>query len=190
MTLVVGLGNPGSSYEGSRHNVGFRVVDLLARRSGIAVKERRFRALLGLGRIGGQDVILAKPLTYMNLSGHAVKAIMDWHGLESSQLLVIYDDMDLDLGRIRIRPKGSAGGHNGMKSIIALMGSEDFPRVRVGIGRPSPSLDGVEHVLGWFSPEEMPIVSTAIEWAANAVELYLQEGLDEAMNRYNGLVID
>lgn len=190
MRLVVGLGNPGSSYEGSRHNVGFRVIDLLARRSGITTKERRFRALLGYGKIGGQDVILAKPLTYMNLSGYAVKAIMDWHSLETSQLLVVYDDMDLDLGRIRIRPRGSAGGHNGMKSIITLVGSEDFPRVRVGIGKPSPSLDSVEHVLGWFSAEEMPVISTAIEWAANAVELCIQEGLDEAMNRYNGLVID
>ncbi|MGE5588573.1 MAG: aminoacyl-tRNA hydrolase [Clostridia bacterium] len=185
MKLVVGLGNPGSQYEGSRHNVGFLVVDLLARRQGVRITQRRFHALLGQGEISGEQVLLAKPITYMNRSGYAVRAIAGWYGVRPSDILVIVDDMALEPGRIRMRPKGSDGGHNGLKSIIALLGCQDFPRLRVGIGRPGPSEDAVSYVLGWFTREELPVMAEAFGRAADAVEAWATSGVDEAMNRFN-----
>ncbi len=185
MRLIVGLGNPGSQYEGSRHNVGFRVIDALAKRAGVRVGERRFRALLGRGEVNGQDVMLAKPLTYMNRSGFAVRAIVGWYGLEASDMMVVVDDMALELGRIRIRPKGSDGGHNGLRSIIELIGTEDFPRLRVGIGRPRPGEDAVSYVLGWFERKELAAVSEAVSRAADALEAWLDLGIDGAMNEFN-----
>lgn len=184
--LVVGLGNPGSQYEGSRHNVGFMVIDLLARRRGIRVAQRRFHALLGQGEISGEQVLLAKPITYMNRSGYAVRAIAGWYGVGLSDILVVVDDMALEPGRIRVRPKGSDGGHNGLKSVIALLGSQEFPRLRVGIGRPGPAEDAVSYVLGWFAGEELPVMSQAFGRAADAVEVWVASGIDEAMNRFNG----
>lgn len=190
MKVVIGLGNPGSNYEGSRHNVGFRVVNSLSLRLGIPVKERRFHSLLGLGIFKQQEVLLVKPLTYMNNSGVAVKEILDGYCVGIDSLLVVCDDMDLDLGRVRIRQKGSSGGHNGLKSIIEMIGTEDFARIRVGIGRPAPGLDSIQHVLGWFSPEEMPVVNDVIEMAADAAELCIIEDVNRAMNRYNGLFVE
>ena len=186
MKLVVGLGNPGSEYEGSRHNVGFMVIDLPARRKGIRVGQRRFHALLGQGEIAGEEVLLAKPITYMNRSGYAVRAIAGWYGIGLPDILVVVDDMALDPGRIRVRPKGSDGGHNGLKSIIALLGSEEFPRLRVGIGKPGPADDAISHVLGWFTRDELPTVLEAFGRAADAVEVWVSSGIDEAMNRFNG----
>ncbi|MDI6638248.1 MAG: aminoacyl-tRNA hydrolase [Bacillota bacterium] len=186
MKLVVGLGNPGSQYEGSRHNVGFMVIDLLARRRGIRITQRRFHAFLGQGEISGEQVLLAKPITYMNRSGYAVRAIAGWYGVGLSDILVVVDDMALEPGRIRVRPKGSDGGHNGLKSVIALLGSQEFPRLRVGIGRPGPAEDAVSYVLGWFTREELPVMSEAFGRAADAIEVWAASGIDETMNRFNG----
>ncbi|MCR4402716.1 MAG: aminoacyl-tRNA hydrolase [Firmicutes bacterium] len=186
MKLIVGLGNPGSQYEGSRHNVGFLVVDFLAKRHGIRVAQRRFHALLGQGEIRGEQVIVAKPITYMNRSGYAVRAIADWYGAAPSEILVIVDDMALEPGRIRMRPKGSDGGHKGLRSIISLLGCQDFPRLRVGIGRPGPSEDAAGYVLGWFTREELAVMLEAFDRAADAVEAWIASGVDEAMNMFNG----
>lgn len=185
MKLVVGLGNPGNQYEGSRHNTGFRVVDLLARRAGLAINQRRFYALLGQGSMGGQEVLLAKPLTYMNRSGYAVRAVIGWYNLDPHDVIVVVDDMALELGRIRMRPRGSDGGHNGLKSIINLLGTEEFPRLRVGIGRPGPAEDTVSYVLRWFEREELPTISEAMCRAADALEAWIGLGIDEAMARFN-----
>lgn len=184
--LVVGLGNPGSQYEGSRHNVGFMVVDLLARRKRVGVTQRRFHALVGQCEVCGEQVLLAKPLTYMNRSGYAVRAIAGWYEVGISDIMVVVDDMALEPGRLRVRPKGSDGGHNGLKSIIALLGSDEFPRVRVGIGRPGPAEDAVSYVLGWFARAEFAVMSEAFGRAADAVEAWAASGIDAAMNRFNG----
>jgi len=184
--LVVGLGNPGSRYEGSRHNVGFMVIDLLARRKSIDAFRRRFHALLGQAGISGEQVLLAKPLTYMNRSGYAVRAIAGWYGVAISDIMVVVDDMALGPGHIRMRPKGSDGGHNGLKSVTALLGSEEFPRLRVGIGRPGPAEDAVTYVLEWFTRGELATMPEALGRAADAVEAWVAYGIDEAMNRFNG----
>ena len=190
--LIVGLGNPGEKYARTRHNVGFDVVDALAQRWQIALnKNRRFKGDFGEGMaISGQKIALLKPATYMNRSGQSVRAIMDWYKLEPASVLVIYDDMALPLGRLRIRPYGSAGGHNGMKSMIAHLNTQEFPRLRVGIG----SIDEVgdrgqaviSHVLGKFAPDEKPIVNTALEWAVEAIETILRKGTEFAMSTFNG----
>ncbi|NPV53758.1 MAG: aminoacyl-tRNA hydrolase [Firmicutes bacterium] len=187
MKLIVGLGNPGSSYEGSRHNVGFMVADAIGRDLGIAFTERRYYALVGSGLLAGETLILAKPLTYMNRSGVAVRALLDGHGLGACDLVVIHDDMDLAPGRIRVRPGGSSGGHNGMKSIIEGLGADRFPRVRIGIGRPAPSQDPAEYVLGWFTKEELEVVTGAIQRAAEAVKVIVTRGVADAMNEFNGI---
>ncbi len=185
MKLVVGLGNPGSRYEWSRHNTGFHVVDVMARRARVRTDQRRLYALLGQAELAGHEVLLAKPLTYMNRSGYAVRAICGWYGLALSDVIVVADDMALDLGRIRLRPKGSDGGHNGLKSVIDLLGTEDFPRLRVGIGRPGPAEDAVGYVLSGFETSELDVISGAICRAADALEAWIDLGIDEAMNRFN-----
>lgn len=161
------------------------MVDLLATRVEHGVAERRFHAFLKQGKMGGQEVLLAKPLTYMNRSGYAVRAIVGWYGLDPRNMMVIVDDMALEPGRIRMRAKGSDGGHNGLKSIISLLGTEEFPRLRVGIGRPGPAEDAVSYVLRWFEREELPTISEAMQRAADAVEAWVGIGVDEAMNRFN-----
>ena len=182
MKLVVGLGNPGRRYEGTRHNLGFRVVDCLAERHAIALSRRRFEALVGDGAIGACRVLLAKPQTYVNLSGRAVAPLVRWHKCPLDDLLVVCDDLSLDLGRLRVRRKGSHGGHNGLRSIIECLGTECFARVRIGIGR---GADAVAHVLGRFGADEEPLAEAALGRAADAVGVWLDDGIDAAMNAFN-----
>jgi len=181
--LVVGLGNPGAQYRGTRHNVGFEVIDTLAKRHGISIRRRKGPAMIGEGLIVGAEVMLAKPLTFMNLSGEAVLYIAERQRLESGQILIVYDDMALDLGRLRIRAGGSDGGHKGMKSIIAMLGTQHFPRLRIGIG--SAERDAVKHVLSRFRRDEKPVIDEAISRAADAVECVIKNGVEAAMAEYN-----
>ncbi|MCL4466639.1 MAG: aminoacyl-tRNA hydrolase [Chloroflexi bacterium] len=184
MWLVVGLGNPGRQYERSRHNVGFRCLDLVAGRLGVGFTRRGFNSLLATGVLGGQRVLLAKPQTYMNLSGQAVGALTRYYGLRPAIVLVIYDDMDLPLGRLRVRERGSSGGHRGLQSIIDDLGTQEFPRLRIGIGR-SDTIAGAAYVLGRFAPEEETVLAETVARAADAVEVALSEGPAAAMNRFN-----
>jgi PTH1 family peptidyl-tRNA hydrolase len=183
--LVVGLGNPGSQYEGSRHNAGFRVMDILSARHGIRFGEYKFSSLIGYGKVAGKDVVLAKPLTYMNRSGFAVEAMMTRYNLRPGSILVILDDVALEQGRLRIRAKGSDGGHNGLKSIIDVVKTEEIPRLRIGIGMPGPSVDMRCHVLDWFEKEELPIISDALLRAADATAVWVEHGIDQVMNEFN-----
>jgi peptidyl-tRNA hydrolase, PTH1 family len=184
--LVVGLGNPGSAYARHRHNVGFQVLDALARAHGMSFgREKLARAHTAQGRIGGRRVLLAKPQTYMNRSGQAVGRLARWHKIPPQQILVVYDELDLPLGRLRLRPEGGAGGHKGMRSIIDVLGSQQFPRLRVGIDRPPGQMDPAGYVLHPFSPEESEIVSLVINQAVAAVEAWLAEGIVAAMDRFN-----
>jgi peptidyl-tRNA hydrolase, PTH1 family len=185
MKLVVGLGNPGGKYEGTRHNVGFAAVDLLARRHNLQwqAAPRGTEALVANWRVGG--AILAKPLTFMNLSGGAVVGLLQFYKIELADSLVLVDEVQLETGRVRIRPEGSAGGHNGLKSMIASLGTSGFPRLRIGVGRGDTRRDLADHVLARFEPEERSVVDDAIERAANAAELFIAEGVPAAMNRYN-----
>lgn len=188
MNLIVGLGNPGRQYLYSRHNLGFQTVDVLARRHGLRFERRRHNALLAPGQIDGYSVLLAKPQTFMNESGRSVAALLRTFHLTPAELIVIYDDLDLPLGTVRLRPTGSAGGHHGMESILHLVPSRDFARVRLGIGHPGGSRDTdrvVDHVLSDFSPEERPLVAQVCERAADAVEGILAEGIVAAMNTFN-----
>ena len=183
--LIVGLGNPGPRYANNRHNVGFQCLDRLAQAHGLAFQRHENKALLARGKIAGVEVILAKPQTYVNLSGQAVERLAWSYQVPLEDILVIYDDMDLPLGRIRLRPGGGAGGHKGVRSIIEHLDSRDFPRLRVGIGRPPGRMDPVDYVLGDFTPEERPVIEEAYERAIAAVECWLREGIVAAMNRYN-----
>jgi len=185
MKIIVGLGNPGREYGSTRHNIGFDVIDILSKRHKIPVKTKRDRAFMGEGTILEEQVILLKPLTYMNLSGEAVAQAARRYRIDVSDILVICDDVNLPLGRLRIRGKGSAGGHNGLKSIINSLRSDEFPRVRVGIG--SASGDMVDHVLSRFHPQERQVVHDCTQKAADAVECALAEGLDAAMNKFNAI---
>lgn len=188
--LIVGLGNPEPKYEQTRHNIGFEAVDALARSWQIPLAEnRKFQGLFGEGRGVHKDKIrLLKPLTYMNLSGQAIRATTDWYKLPPESVLVIYDDMDLPLGRIRLRLSGSAGGHNGMKSAIAHLGTQNFPRLRIGIGRTNDK-EAISHVLGRFSPFEMQLMSEVVQLVVGAVELSLREGVEKAMSLYNNRTV-
>ena len=193
--LIVGLGNPGKKYDKTRHNIGFDAVDCLAKRWQISLAEnRRFNGNFGEGfAYPGKKVALLKPLTYMNRSGQSIRAALDWFKLEASDVLVIYDDMALPLGRLRIRQAGSAGGHNGVKSAIAHLGSQDFPRLRIGIGEPRhPESDTdrkvVSHVLGKFSGDENKVMMDILQWVSDAVDLSVRNGVSKAMNLYNGRV--
>lgn len=186
MMIIAGLGNPTDQYKGTRHNVGFMVLDKLAEESRITVNQHKFKALTGAGFLGGQRVLLMKPLTYMNLSGESLRAAADFYKVEPEDILVIYDDISLEPGMLRIRKKGSAGGHNGMKSIIKHLGADTFPRIRVGIGgEKHPNQDLADYVLGHFSKEELAELEGAIEKAAKAAELIAMDEIDEAMNRYS-----
>lgn len=184
MYVIVGLGNPGRRYENTRHNIGFITIDYLADRQEIKVNKIKHKSLVGEGRISGQKVLLVKPQTYMNLSGHAVREVMDYYKEEIENLIVIYDDVDIDVGAVRIRKKGSAGTHNGMKSIIYDMQSDLFPRIRIGMGaqRKMPLRD---FVTGGFSKEEKPLLEEAVVRAALATQCIVEKGIDKAMNEYN-----
>ena len=188
LQLIVGLGNPGPQYANTRHNCGFMVVDQLAERWGIPLAlEKQFQGSYGEGFALGGKRRLLKPATYMNRSGEAVRAVLDWYKLDPRSVLVVYDDVDLPLGRLRLRGSGSAGGHNGMKSVIQHLGSEAFPRLRLGVGRPKGNQDMVGHVLGRFEPTEQAVLERVLRAAVEAVECCLQEGLRAAMNRFNPL---
>ena len=184
MFVIAGLGNPGKKYEKTRHNMGFLVIDRIAEKCGIDVSRIKHRALVGDGIISGRKVLLVKPQTYMNLSGESIGEIMGYYHVEPENLIVIYDDFDIDMGSLRIRKKGSAGSHNGMKSVIAHVGSQDFPRVRVGIGS-SGDRDWKDFVIGRVGKKEQDILKDAVDRAADAVISILEEGIDRAMNRYN-----
>ena len=183
--VIVGLGNPGDRYRNTRHNVGFHCIDLLARRWGIDVKERRAKAVLGRGRFQDRDVVLAKPRTFMNRSGEAINYLVARFGVKPADIVVIYDEMDLPVGRIRIRPGGSPAGHNGIRSIIGELDTQNFPRVRVGIGPPETQGGQVSHVLNRFTDEEAGDISDAIQRVADAMECLVEENITVAMNRFN-----
>lgn len=186
MYIIAGLGNPTREYEGTRHNIGFMAIDAIADRYQIGMMECRHRALIGKGRINGARVVLVKPLTYMNLSGEAVRAVADYYKIdEKSELIVIYDDVSLDVGQIRIRKKGSAGGHNGIKNIIAQFGHDTFARIKIGVGEKPKGYDLADYVLGHFSKEELQVMADSLERVDSAVGLMIEGRVDEAMNRYN-----
>lgn len=191
--LVVGLGNPGREYAATRHNVGWRVVEKLAADAGARWQQAaKFDAEIAEARLAGRKIVLAKPVTFMNLSGRACVALLHWHKIAPEQMLVVTDDADLDVGRLRLRLKGSSGGHNGLKSIVELAGSEQFPRVRVGIGRPMRRSEGVpenalvDFVLSKFRKEEQVAADEAVVRAAAAVACAIERGMDAAMNEFNG----
>jgi PTH1 family peptidyl-tRNA hydrolase len=189
MWLIVGLGNPGERYARTRHNVGFRSVETLAERHSLTFRQQRANSQLAEGIIHGQRVVLVKPQTYMNLSGQAVSALRNWYKIDPAhELLVIYDDLDLPFARIRIRERGSAGTHNGMRSIVAQLGTTEFPRLRVGIGQPPGKMDAADYVLSRFTPEEEAVLPDVLARVADAVDVILREGLITAMNRYNPLL--
>lgn len=184
MFLIVGLGNPGSQYEDTRHNIGFKVVDNIAKEYNIEINRQKFKGMCGEGFINGQKVILLKPTTYMNLSGESIREVVDFYKLSNEDILVIYDDISLDVGRLRIREKGSAGGHNGIKSIIAHLGTDIFPRIKVGVGQ--PNVDLVNYVLGKFTKEEMEVLSESIDASTKAAKEIISSDVKTAMNMYNG----
>lgn len=183
MYIIAGLGNPGKKYENTRHNIGFITMDYLAERHDIKINKIKHKALVGEGRIAGQKVLLVKPQTYMNLSGESLREVMDYYKVDIEDMIVVYDDIDLPAGTVRIRKKGSAGTHNGMRSIVQHLG-QDFPRIRMGIGNDRRG-DLVDFVLGGFSKEDREVLEPAVERAALAIESYVDEGIEKAMNKYN-----
>ena len=184
--LVVFLGNPGLKYEGTRHNAGFMAADALAKKLGVAINRSRFKALTALCTLGGESVLLMKPQTFMNLSGEAVAEAVRFYKIEAGHVLVVSDEISLPVGKLRIRTKGSAGGHNGLKNIIAQLGTEDFPRIRIGVGAPPhPDYAMVDWVLSAFKDKDAEDMADAAVRAAGAVECYIQNGPDRTMNLYN-----
>lgn len=184
--LIVGLGNPGPKYDRTRHNVGFRAVDELATRHGLDWRGRQARAEIAKGTINGVPVVLAKPQTFMNLSGESVSGLLNWHKLPLERLIVLYDDMDLPLGTIRVRARGSAGGHNGLTSIIQHLRTQEFARVRIGIERPPSTGEQIDWVLGHFTRDQLQELQPVMVAAAAAVEFWLANGIEKTMNTFNG----
>jgi PTH1 family peptidyl-tRNA hydrolase len=184
--ILAGLGNPGLKLEKTRHNVGFDTIDLIAEHYGIKVNKLKHKALTGEGIIKGERVLLLKPQTYMNLSGESIREAVEWYKIPPENLIIIYDDVDLTLGKIRVRPSGSSGTHNGMKSVIYLLQTDSFPRVRIGIGKAPDGWDLAGYVLSRFPPEERKLVDSAIEAAAEAAVTIIAEGVEKAMSRFNG----
>ena len=184
MYIIVGLGNPGAKYEGTRHNVGWMAIDKLAAQYHIDIERKSFKGLIGRGLIGGQQVLLLKPLTFMNLSGESVRPAFDFYKVEPDHVLVISDDINLETGQLRIRKKGSAGGHNGLKNIILHLGTDQFPRVRIGVGGPGRK-DLKDFVLGHFQSDEKDLIDDAADRAAKAIVKIIEEGPEAAMNLYN-----
>lgn len=186
MYIIVGLGNPTKAYENTRHNIGFAMIDRLADSFSIKVSEKKHRALIGKGLIDGTKVILAKPQTYMNLSGESVRALVDYYQIdEEKELIVIYDDISLDVGQLRIRKKGSAGGHNGIKNILLHLGHDVFPRIKVGVGNKPKEYDLADYVLGHFTPEENRVIEETKDSVMGAIQRILEDEMDQAMNQYN-----
>lgn len=185
MHLIVGLGNPTKQYEGTRHNVGFETIDRIAAENQIRVEEKKHKALYGSGYIGGEKVILAKPQTFMNLSGESVRELSDYYKIPAENIIVIYDDISLDVGQLRIRKKGSAGGHNGIKNIIANLGTDVFLRIKVGVGEKPKKYDLADYVLGHFSKEDRELMEEGYDRADHAVGMILNGEIEAAMNQYN-----
>lgn len=184
--LVVCLGNPGDQYEGTRHNVGWMVADEIGERKDIPIQRLKFKALTNTTELGGQRVLLMKPVTYMNLSGEAARQGADFYKVPPERVIVVCDDVSLPAGKVRVRRGGSAGGHNGLKSLIAQLGSQDFPRIRVGVGgKPHPDYDLADWVLGKPQGEDRKAIDDAVKRAADAVECYIKEGPDRAMSKFN-----
>ena len=181
--LIVGLGNPGAEYRGTRHNVGFEVIDALAASGGVKLNDTRFRAKFGVGEVAGVAVVLVKPLTYMNLSGQAVAPIAKHYSIKPEKVLVVADDLDLPVGRIRLRSKGSAGGHNGHKSLIASLGTSDYPRIKIGIGNNKG--ETIDHVLSSFEPAERDRIDDAVRESCEGIAVILCDGVDAAMRKIN-----
>lgn len=187
MYIIAGLGNPGKKYVNSRHNVGFDTLDAVAAKYNIDVKKVKFNGIYGEGTIEGEKVVLVKPQTFMNLSGECIRDFKNWYKVENDQIIIIYDDISLPLGKMRIRPKGSAGGHNGIKSIIYQTGSEVFPRIKIGVGSPeNPDYDLADYVLGHFSKGEIEVLVPVAVKAAEAVGEIIKNGTEKAMSKFNG----
>lgn len=186
MYAVIGLGNPGKKYSGTKHNVGFDAIDCLSQRNNVKVTKVKHQSIYGEFNLNGEKVILVKPQTYMNNSGISVKSIVDYYKIPVENIIILYDDIDIEIGSLRIRKKGSAGSHNGMRSIIYHLQEDNFPRVRIGIGKPGEKIDLVNHVLGGFSKEDRQKVDDVILKAAKAVEEMITTDIDKAMNMYNG----
>lgn len=188
MYLIVGLGNIGKEYEHTRHNVGFDVIDVLSKEYNIPVNREKFRGEYGEGHINNNKVILLKPSTYMNLSGESIIQFVNFYKIPNDNIIIIYDDISLEVGKLRIREKGSAGGHNGIKSIISHLSSDEFPRIKVGVG--SPKNDLINHVLGRFNSDEAKIMEKVFDVSAEAVSYILKNNLREAMNKFNGVKVE
>ncbi len=185
MKLIVGLGNPGKQFEHTRHNIGFKVIDDLSDRLGIPLDRTKFNGIYGMGNISGSKVLLLKPLTYMNLSGECIRPMLDYYDIPLENLIVIYDDLDLPVGKIRMRTKGSAGGHNGIKSMIAHLGTQQFNRIRIGIDRPTNGMKIPDYVLGDFTNDEMVNVKESINKSSSACEKWLTTPFLQVMNEFN-----
>lgn len=191
MKLIVGLGNPGRVYARNRHNVGFRCLNHYARLHSIRFDRKQCRARVSMGEVGGERVLLARPMTFVNLSGTTVACLVRKHDIHLSDLLIVYDDLDLPIGKIRLRQSGGSGGHRGMNSLISALGSEDFPRIRVGIGRPQMERQSVgedaivSHVLGRFSPQEEKLIEPAVVTVSEVIDCFLTQGIEAAMNKFN-----
>lgn len=186
MYVIVGLGNPGKEYANTRHNIGFDVIDMIAHEENIGMTEKKQKAIIGKGIMAGEKVLLAKPQTYMNLSGECVQRLLEYYKIdETSQLIVISDDISLPPGQLRIRKKGSAGGHNGLKNIIAHLGHDEFQRVKMGVGEKPRGWDLADYVLGHFDAQDRKLMEEAVKKAADAVRMILTDGIEAAMNQYN-----
>lgn len=187
MKVIIGLGNPGKKYEDTRHNAGFMAIDKISEKWAIPVQQNKFRAHVGEGRLNGEKVLLVKPQTYMNLSGESVAEILKFYKLVPDELVVIYDDLDLPTGQLRLREKGSAGGHNGIKSMIQHLGTQDFKRIKVGIGRPEPGRSVSDYVLQSFPAAERALIDEAVSLAAEAAAMWTAEPFPKVMNHFNSL---
>ena len=185
MYVIVGLGNPGKKYNITRHNIGFEVVDEFARQHSIKMTKVKFKAVVGEGNIYGEKVLVVKPQTYMNLSGESVMKILSYYNLPLENLIVVYDDIDVETGKLRIRKKGSGGSHNGMRNIIYLLKDDQFPRLRIGVGRPANGQNLADYVLGRFTKDEQEVLIPVVKDAVSAIETMIKEDTDLAMNRYN-----
>jgi peptidyl-tRNA hydrolase, PTH1 family len=185
MKLIVGLGNPGKQYENTRHNIGFDVIEELSRKFSIPLNQSKFKGLYGIGFYNGEKVVLLKPLTYMNLSGESIRAVIDFYQIDVCDIVVIYDDLDLPVGKIRLRQKGSAGGHNGIKSTIQHLGTQEFNRIRIGVDRPKNGMKVTDYVLGRFHEEEKGLTMEAVKKSADACEAWLDKPFLQVMNEYN-----
>ena len=185
MKCIVGLGNPGKQYEQTRHNIGFEVIDALSQKLSIPLDQSKFKGLYGIGVHNGEKVLLLKPLTYMNLSGESIRALMDYYQIDIDDVVVIYDDLDLPAGKVRLRQKGSAGGHNGIKSTIAHLGTQEFNRIRIGIDRPQNGMSVPDYVLGRFRKEEIELTGEAVKKSADACEAWLTKPFLQVMNEFN-----